>query len=134
MKIKNLPAVYYNRAFHLEEDLDLPYMAKVLLGVAQPRNIDFHRLFFLLISTTFKGLHEKYDKIYPNAESLRKSVLIISGQVELIWNGKEFIPIPLSLAFDNMDNIQFKEVFNRCADTCLALAPGIEKEILRLIT
>jgi len=128
--VKDLPATYFNRGFHLEDDLDIPNGTKVTISFKQPRNIAYHRKFFKLISVTFKALNEKYSLVYPDAEQLRKSVLIMAGQVDLVWNGKEWIPVPLSLAFDKMDNIKFNEVYNRCLDVCLELSPSIELEII----
>lgn len=87
------------------------------------RNYQFHKKFFKLINTAWEICGEDMQRKFTNVENFRKSVLILSGIVDNVYNPRtnEFLQQAKSLKFDKMDNIQFTEVYENVRETLFEL-------------
>lgn len=107
-------------------DSDLHEKKKLKLGedyeceIHKARNIQFHKKFFALIKCVWLNLPEHLDEMYPHPEVLRKALTIEAGfyNVYYLLDGTE-IREAQSIAFDNMDQSQFEEVYNKVMDIIL---------------
>jgi hypothetical protein len=107
-------------------DADLHEKKKLKLGedyeveIKKARNIKFHKLYFALIKLAWLNLPEKYDELYPTPENLRKSLQIMAGFTNIYYllDGTQIIESQ-SISFENMDDIEFKEVYNKVLDVIL---------------
>lgn len=90
------------------------------IEIKKARNIDFHKLYFALIKCVWLNLPERYDELYPHPENLRKAVQIEAGFTEIYYllDGTQIIEAK-SIAFDKMDELEFREVYNRVLDVIL---------------
>lgn len=83
------------------------------------RNPRFHRLFFALINTGYAYLPERAQKgVFMTVEGFRKSVIIAAGFTNVYWNIREkcFVEEAKSISFANMDDAEFKDLYERCKD------------------
>jgi hypothetical protein len=107
-------------------DDDYDEKKKLKLGVVYEayiktsRNYQFLKKYFALINCSWQYLNEKIqDKVYHgNREEFRKSLEITAGFYETIYSlsRKEFIQIPRSIAFDKMQEDEFRELYERVKD------------------
>lgn len=101
-------------------DSDLFEKKKLKIGqiyeveIKKARNVQFHKKFFALIKLAWLNMPEKYDGIYPHPENLRKAFLIEAGYFETYYliDGTQIMEAK-SIAFDNMDELEFREVYDR---------------------
>lgn len=87
------------------------------------RNYQFHKKFFKLIHTAWEMCGEDMQTKFTNVDNFRKSVLILSGIVDNVYNPRtgEFLQQARSLKFENMDNIEFTEVYENVRETLFDL-------------
>lgn len=87
------------------------------------RNYQFHRKFFKLIHTAWEMCGEDMQAKFANLDNFRKSVLILSGIVDNVYNPRtgEFLQQARSLKFSNMDNIEFQDVYENVRETLFDL-------------
>ena len=84
--------------------------------VSKPRNINFHRKYFALLNVAFDN-QDKYDSF----EDLRVEVQLKCGWYqEHVTTKGQMIYIPKSIAFANMDEIEFAELYDKAIDIILA--------------
>lgn len=105
----------------------------VQVEVKRPRNIQHHRLFWVLMSTVHKHMPEDKAALYPRVENLVDAVKMQVGLREQIHmpSGKIHFK-PGSIAFANMDQDAFSAFFNQVADlVCKHWLPGVTSEELR---
>lgn len=93
--------------------------------VTRARNLAFHRKFFALLQLGFESW-EPATQSYrgrpavKNAERFRKDVLVMAGFYTTTVNLKGEVRLEAeSIAFGNMDEDRFAEVYNRVADVLL---------------
>lgn len=92
--------------------------------VVEPRNPGLHRKAFVLLNKVFPHTN------YPSVERLRAAMTIGAGFVHDIvdpYTG-EVHWIPKSWEFAAMDDIEFRELYNRLVDVALALVAGSKRE------
>ena len=86
------------------------YKAKITLA----RNIEFHRKYFALINCAWEYQNEKtVEHFKQNVDCFRKTVEIASGHCDTVYNIrlKEWTDVPKSIAFDKMDEFEFRELY-----------------------
>lgn len=86
------------------------YKAKITLA----RNIQFHRKYFSLINLAWEYQNEKTELFFKHdVEQFRKSVEMLAGWCDTIYSikRKEWIEHPRSIAFDKMDELEFRELY-----------------------
>jgi hypothetical protein len=95
--------------------------------VTVPRNIKFHRLFFKLLDVVFKAQDE--PKQFPTEKIFMRELKKAMGFGAFYKDsdGKtDFIED--SIAFDKMDDTEFREFFNRAVDIILInILPNCDK-------
>ena len=95
------------------------------IDIKKPRNVKFHRKFFVLINLCFEN-----QENYNNIDHLRHDLIVEAGFYEKVFdlNGIETLRAR-SMSFAKMDDIEFKELYNRVADVvCRFLS--ISNEVL----
>lgn len=104
----------------------------VWIEVRKARNPRFHRMYFALLNLTFEN-----QERYTSFEHFRKAVQIAAGHVEeLITLDGEVLLQPKSIAFDQLDDLQFQVVFSETMKVCAKLLGDLdlhelEREVLR---
>jgi len=92
--------------------------------VVQPRNSKHHRKAFVLLAKVLPHTN------YPNQELLRKAMTIGAGYIESVIDPGtgEVVWTPKSWAFENMDQIEFNDLYNRLIDVALMIVPKSKRE------
>lgn len=88
------------------------------------RNVRFHRLFFALINTGYAYLPERAKTgVFGSVEGFRKSIIIAAGFTNAYWNIRQkcFVEEAKSISFSNMDDAEFRDVYERCKDVIWSL-------------
>ena len=103
---------------------ELPESVPVRVKASRARSGPHHRLFFAALTMIYKS----QDR-YASVTQLLNAVKVELGYVE--WfkmrDGRE-IGIPLSIAYDKMDQTQFNEFFNRFCDLVQTkIIPGLKR-------
>lgn len=102
------------------------------VSIKQVRNYQFHRKYFALIGLSWEYMTEKqHDFFRNNKEVFRKSIELTAGFCEPVWNNnlKQMVEVPKSIAFDKMDELEFREVYGRVKDVLFMTAlKGISEE------
>ena len=87
------------------------YKAKITLA----RNLEFHRKYFALINCAWAYQNEKtVEHFKNNIDCFRKTVEISAGHCETVYNIrlKTWTDVPKSIAFDKMDEFEFRELYD----------------------
>lgn len=98
-----------NDAFGKEELNKFPLGATLRCRITQPRNVKFHRLFFGMLNLFYEQ-QDQYATLEDFLEVVKKAVghsheiVDFDGQVQVITN---------SISFDKMDEISFRQFFDR---------------------
>ncbi len=102
---------------------------EVEVTARKARNPQFHRKFFALLNMTFEN-QEHFD----NPEDLRAWVIMKSGYYNIVPapNGQP-IYLPKSIAFDQMDEFEFSELYSKALDVIGQFLGVQNKEIEREI-
>ena len=96
------------------------YKAKITLA----RNIDFHRKYFALINCAWAYQNEKTTAYFKNdINSFRKTIEVAAGHCDTLFNLrlKEWVDVPKSIAFDKMDELEFRELYDRVKDIIFSM-------------
>ena len=100
--------------------------------IRQPRSPKFHRLYFSLINCSWEYLNEKQTAFFNgNKEVFRKSVEVAAGHCDKVFSFKlkEWVDVPKSVAFSEMDEIEFRELYERVKDVIFStILRGISEE------
>ena len=90
------------------------YNAEIKLA----RNLNFHRKYFALINCAWEYQNEDTTKHFKNVECFRKTVEIAAGNCEPVYNLQlgQWVEIPKSIAFDKMDENEFRDLYERVKD------------------
>lgn len=86
------------------------YKAKITLA----RNLEFHRKYFALINCAWAYQNERTVEHFKHSvEGFRKTVEIAAGHCDTVYNIglKSWTDIPKSIAFDKMDEFEFRELY-----------------------
>lgn len=77
------------------------------------RNYEFHKKYFAMIRKAWECLNEWEQELFKNVRSFRKSMEITAGHCDVIWNVRVqgFSEVPKSIAFDKMDDLEFKILY-----------------------
>lgn len=90
------------------------------IEIRKARNIQFHKKYFALIKCAWLNLPEQYDTLYPHPENLRKAVQRMAGfKEEIYFPDGRIEDESVSIAFDKMDELEFREVYNKVLDVIL---------------
>ena len=98
-----------------EERKKLKIGETYLADVMMPRNLLFHRKYFSLINCAWEYQNEKVVAHFNHSvEAFRKTVEIAAGWFEPVYliDKKEWSQAPKSVAFDKMDELEFRELYD----------------------
>ena len=87
--------------------------------IKKARNYQFHKLYFALINLAWEYQNEKTQTFFKNdITNFRKAVEISAGHCDTAFNIKLkcWTDIPKSIAFDKMDEFEFKVLYDRVKD------------------
>lgn len=90
------------------------------IKIWKPRNLLHHRKLFAKFQMAIdNGIFEKINsKQFPSVENLLVIMKWLHLQHEKLYiNPKQVIEIPSSIAFENMDEIEFTEFEKKCDET-----------------
>ena len=106
----------YDEDFDEKKKLKLGEVYEVTIKKA--RNYEFHKKYFSLINTAWEYQHEKVIEHFKNVDCFRKTVEIAAGWCDTIYSisRKEWVEIPRSIAFDKMDEFEFRDLYERVKD------------------
>lgn len=90
------------------------YKAKVTV----PRNLQFHRKYFSMISCAWDLLTERQRDFFGSKESFRKTLQVASGHCERVFNLelRAWVEVPKSIAFDKMKGNEFEALYEGVRD------------------
>lgn len=91
------------------------YKAKIVLV----RNLDFHRKYFALINTAWSYQDERREAFFHHdVNCFRKTVEVAAGCCERIYSlsRHEWVEIPKSISFEKMDELEFRDLYERVKD------------------
>lgn len=121
-------------ALHPADDFQRDIFDKVTDGklvqaeITQPRNIQFHRLFFAMLNLAWKN-----QTHYQTVDAFRAAITVHLGHCDFVA-GKDdkLIAVPRSISFAKMDELEFRNFFDHAADTiCQTMLNGTETESFR---
>ena len=98
-----------------EERKKLKIGETYLANLKKPRNLQFHRKYFALINCSWEYQNEKVVAHFNHSvEAFRKTVEIAAGWFEPVYliDKKEWSQAPKSVAFDKMDELEFRELYD----------------------
>ncbi len=107
----------------------LPSDQLIKMTYSIPRNPKFHAKFMGMINLAFQNQNEKLAQ-YTDFNKFRKDLIIEAGFYEehVDFNG-QIKREAKSIAFGNMDEDEFSNVFNAVADViCQLVIPGIKRQ------
>ena len=120
-----------------EEKKKLKDGATYSVEIKVARNLDFHRKYFAMVSYAWDFLNEAETATFRTKENFRKYLEISAGHCEVIYHPRlqEFVEIPKSISFANMDNAEFDGLYQRVKDVVFSLIGGrvSEEEFERLV-
>lgn len=111
-------------------DTDFEEKRKLKIGetyevsIKKARNYEFHKLYFALIHCSWEYLNEKQQAHFKNdIEVYRKSMEVTAGHCDMVFNLKlkSWVDIPKSIAFDKMDEIAFKDLYEKVKDVIFSI-------------
>lgn len=79
---------------------------QVMARITRPRNLEFHRRFFAMLKTTLDMVD-----LNVNMEQWRHMVTVGAGHCTWVELGNLPIPIPKSISFTHMDQVEFERVY-----------------------
>lgn len=111
------------------DDNDYDEKRKLRLGqtysveIKVPRNVDFHRKYFALISYAWEFLNEDEEKRFRTKENFRKYLEIAAGHSETFYHPvlEDYVEMPKSISFGSMDNAEFSDLYERIKDVIFCL-------------
>lgn len=95
------------------------YKAKVTV----PRNLQFHRKYWSMISCAWDLLTEKQREFFGNKESFRKTLQVAAGHCDRVFHLRlrEWVEVPKSIAFDKMSGDEFEELYRGVREVLLTV-------------
>lgn len=107
-----------------EEIRKLPTDRDLRADIVAPRNPRLHRKAFVLLAKVWPHTN------YPTKERLRAAMTIGAGFIDETidpYTG-EVVWYPKSWAFESMDDVEFKELYDRLIDVALKIVPGSRRD------
>ena len=104
--------------------------ATVSCEIKSPRNIQFHRKFFAMLSIAYENRQDFEQMSFDN---FRKEVIARSGHYDMHTNFKG-LPVyqAKSISFSKMSAPEFEVLYSQCIDTVLKyVLTGMKDEELR---
>ena len=101
----------YDEDYDNKKKLKLGQVYKARITLA--RNIDFHRKYFALINCAWAYQNEATTSYFKNdVNSFRKTIEVAAGHCDTLFNLrlKEWVDVPKSIAFDKMDELEFRDL------------------------
>lgn len=95
------------------------------VSIKQVRNYRFHRKYFALINLSWEYMNEKQQAFFRNNKDVfRKSIELTAGFCEPVWNNnlKQMVEVPISISFDSMDELEFRDLYDRVKDVLFETA------------
>jgi hypothetical protein len=96
------------------------------------RNYRLHRKYFALINCAWAYQNERQTAFFKGSvEIFRKTMEMAAGHCERVYSieHKEWRDIPKSIAFDKMDEAEFRDLYERVKDVLFATAMrGVSEE------
>lgn len=95
------------------------YKAKVTV----PRNLQFHRKYWSMITCAWDLLTEKQREFFGNKESFRKTLQVAAGHCDRVFHLRlrEWVEVPKSIAFDKMSGDEFEELYRGVREVLLTV-------------
>ena len=89
----------------------------IVVKYSFPRNLGNHNRFFAFLKVIFE-----MQDFFDNPHHFRKWLILKSGYYQTVQtpNGGVFFD-PDSIAFQNMDEVKFRDLFSRCIDAFLSV-------------
>jgi hypothetical protein len=87
---------------------------------SKPRNYENHKRFFALLNLTAQNLPEHLPDRFENIKHLKDEIMIGIGHCE--WReslGGQKYPIPKSIAFSSIDEIEFNRLYSLASNYIL---------------
>lgn len=107
-----------------EELLKLPRDKQLKADIVVPRNLGLHRKAFVLLNKVFPHTN------YPTIDRLRAAMTIGAGFIDDVidpYTG-EVLWYPKSWSFDQMDDTEFQELYNRLIDVAIKIVPNSRRK------
>lgn len=107
----------YDEGYENKRKLKIGETYKV--KITKARNVGLHRKYFALISCAWEYLNESQTKFFgENKEQFRKTIEIAAGHCDTVFSlsRREWVEVPKSISFEKMDELQFRELYDRCKD------------------
>ena len=95
------------------------------VDVRSTRNVRFHNKYMKLMRTAWEYMTEKRQDFFRNNfDNFRKTIEVAAGCCETVYSIGEgrWTEIPRSIAFDKMDEAEFRELYERVKDVLFATA------------
>jgi hypothetical protein len=112
----------YDEDYEEKRKLKIGKVYEVKIRLA--RNYEFHKKYFSLITCAWEYQNEKTTAHFKNnIEMFRKTIEIAAGNCDSVYSiaRKEWIEIPKSIAFENMDEAEFQELYERVKDVLFSV-------------
>lgn len=89
--------------------------------IKEIRDYDSLRKYFKMLRITFDMLQEKHRAFFGNIETYRTTLQMEAGYKSLVpsLSKREWVEVPKSIAFDKMDEVEFKELRQKVLDIIL---------------
>lgn len=106
----------YDEDFDEKKKLKLGEIYEVT--IKKSRNYEFLKKYFSLINTAWEYQNERVVEHFKNVDCFRKTVEIAAGWCDTVYSisRKEWVEIPRSIAFDKMDEFEFRDLYERVKD------------------
>ena len=100
-----------------------------LISVKELRNYENLKRFYAFLNALM-GI-EKIKERYRVVKNLKPALIIGAGYFEWVPDlNNKLIPVADSIAFENMDEDEFRELFSKCIDVALFILPDYCKNDL----
>ena len=104
----------YDRDYDEKKKLVLGKMYKA--KITEPRNVGFNNKYFKMIDLAWEYQNEKVCEHFKNdVKRFRKTVEVAAGHCDTVFNlrTKEWVDFPKSISFEEMDEFQFRELYDK---------------------
>ena len=101
-----------------EERKKLKVGQQYVAEIKVPRNLELHKKAFALVNAGYACLPEKTQNGFRSVEGFRQYITVAAGYYTVYFNPRlrEFVEIPKSWKFNSMDEIEFREFYERIKD------------------
>lgn len=98
----------------IAEFADVPFGKTLRCEVKQPRNLSHHKLFWGLCARIGKGIGH-------DAQWVERAFCVETGHYDIYKFGGKTHLVIRSIAFQKMDQIQFREFFEKCVQIAYSI-------------